>query len=127
LNLTTSLSVVIVAYAFHYNIFNIQDQLQDKSSTNTLAATGLGLLFAFIIYVTVGILGIYSFGSAININMLQNVGQIQTFSNLLIRFSFWLVLACHIPYTFFPLNQTLLILVDEFRRNTLSQAIELKI
>ena len=45
----------------------------------------------------------------------------------IIRVAFLLVLACHIPYIFFPTKESFLIIFDEAKNNSMKKALEYKI
>ena len=78
-----------------------------------LDAVFMALIFTFLVYVSLGILSVYMFGSALNKSVLDNVDEEAETSSYVIRVAFLIVLACHIPYAFFPVKEALLILVDE--------------
>lgn len=78
-----------------------------------LKAVLLSLIFTFIIYVSLGILSVYMFGSALQKSVLNNVDEEADPSSYIIRVAFLIVLACHIPYAFFPVKESLLLMVDE--------------
>ena len=78
-----------------------------------------------IIYIYVGIVCLYEFGTAVSANVLENVNmEIGSNISYIIRFAFLIVLACHIPYIFFTGKESLLIILVEASNNTLSNAIE---
>ena len=74
-------------------------------------AIGSGL--SLLIYVSLGILSIYIFGSDLESSVLKNVDEEKNVYSYIIRVAFLLVLACHIPYIFFPTKESFLIIVDE--------------
>lgn len=71
---------------------------------------------SFLLYVTMAILSMYVFGSGVNESVLSNIDEESTISSYIIRSTFMVVLACHIPYNFFSGKESLLIIVDEYRR-----------
>ena len=75
------------------------------------------------VYLSVGILSIYVFGSALHASVLENVDEEDNLYSLVIRIAFMIVLACHIPYVFFPTKESLLIMVDEVLRKSMSKAL----
>jgi hypothetical protein len=81
------------------------------------------LCLSFSIYICLGILSIYVFGSELHASVLKNVNEEDNVFSLIIRACFLVVLACHIPYVFFPTKESLLIMVDELQRKSMSKAI----
>ena len=73
----------------------------------------IGMTFSFVIYVALGFLGIYTFGTDLDSSVLDNVDEEDNVYSYIIRVMFLIVLACHIPYIFFPTKESFLIIVDE--------------
>ena len=110
----TSLNIITVAYAFQLNLFPTYNSLGvNKNNKTILDAVALALVMTFFVYVSLGILSVYMFGSALNKSVLDNVDEEADSSSYIIRVAFLIVLACHIPYAFFPVKEALLIMVDE--------------
>jgi hypothetical protein len=84
----------------------------------------MALTFSFFLYVCLGILSIYVFGSGISSNLLTNVNSETNLTSYIIRIAFMIVLACHIPYIFYFTKESLLIMIDETRRGSMTQALE---
>lgn len=82
---------------------------------------------SFTIYIVMGVLAIYVFGSGISTSVMDNIDEETTWSSYVIRFSFMLVLACHIPYIFFAGKESLLIIIDEIRRKSMSEALDMTV
>ena len=77
------------------------------------------------IYIYVGIVCLYEFGNALSANVLNNVNmEIGSNISFIIRFSFLIVLACHIPYIFFTGKESILIIMLEAYDCTMSRTIE---
>ena len=74
-----------------------------------LIGTGLSL----VIYCSLGILSIYTFGTDISPSVITNVDEEKNAYSYVIRSAFLIVLACHIPYVFFPTKESFLIIFDE--------------
>jgi hypothetical protein len=86
----------------------------------------IALLLAFLIYICVGIACLYEFGTDLTSNVLDNVDEeVGSIISYIIRFSFLIVLACHIPYIFFTGKEAILILILETTDQTMSKALEL--
>jgi hypothetical protein len=90
-----------------------------------MAAVSLALLVTVCIYIVVGITCVYDFGTALTSNVLENVDE-ETGAPIsyIIRISFLLVLACHIPYIFFTGKESTIIVVVEVWDKTMSAALE---
>lgn len=67
----------------------------------------------------------YVFGSGLSSSVLNNIDEQTTISSYIIRSTFMVVLACHIPYNFYSGKESMLIMVDELRRKSMSYALEL--
>lgn len=125
LSTISSVGIVLVAFGFQQNLFPIQASLADKSPESTLRSIGLGLTMSWILYLSMGVLALYTFGSGVESSVLNNIDLETTVSSYIIRLSFMIILACHIPYIFFSGKESLLIMVDEYRRRSMSYALEL--
>ena len=125
MQLVTSVSIFLVAFVYHFNFFSVIDSLAEPTRKNVYTTVAVAITNASILYGTLGVLSIYMFGSILSSDVLNNVGQEHSVSSYIIRFSFLLVLACHIPYIFFPAKESFLIIVDEIRNQSMSKAIEM--
>jgi amino acid permease len=121
----TSFSIVLVAYSFQQNLFPTYNSLAIKSNKECLKVVLMGQIYSFCIYVTLGIIAVYMFGSNIQNSVLDNVNEMTTASSYIIRGAFLIVLACHIPYIFYSGKESMLIMIDEFRSKSMTQALEL--
>ena len=72
---------------------------------------------------SVGILCLYDFGSMLSGNVLDNIDKETNWSSYVIRSAFLIVLACHIPYIFFSGKESLLIMIEETRDQSMSTAL----
>jgi hypothetical protein len=98
------------------------------SATNK--AIGVSMIFIWSFYVIVGFVGIYSFGIKLDTNMLVNIGVDYTDNvypeAFVMQALFIIILSCHIPFVFFAGKESLLIIIDELMRSSLSYALEKK-
>jgi len=83
------------------------------------------LSITFFIYVSLGILAIYMFGSQLSDSILDNLDEMTSATSYIIRVMFLIVLTCHIPYVFYSGKESLLIIVDEIRFKSMTHALEL--
>ena len=128
MKLVTGFNIIVLAYAYHINLFPTYNSLGlNKSNRTAMRAVAISALLSFIIYVSLGILSIYSFGSELKASVLNNVDEEQNAYSYIIRVAFLLVLACHIPYIFFAGKEAVLIVIDELYGKSISGALEYKL
>ena len=84
-----------------------------------MRAVAIGSGFSVFIYVSLGILSIYTFGSDLDTSVIANVNKEENVYSYIIRVAFLLVLACHIPYIFFPTKESFLIIFDEAKNKSM--------
>ena len=95
-------------------LFPVYNSLgSDKSTAKVMKAVSIGSGLGSVIYVIMGILSIYTFGEGLMISVLDNLNKVDNAYSYTIRIAFLIVLACHIPYVFFPGKESLLIIFDE--------------
>jgi len=76
------------------------------------------------IYASIGLLGLFFFGHIIEKNILSNIGDEGTiWESITLRILFLLVLACHIPFIFFTGKESVLVIVDETHRKSVSNSL----
>jgi sodium-coupled neutral amino acid transporter 11 len=113
--IVTAFSIILVAYSFQQNLFPTYNGLKIKTEKECLKVCFTSLSFSFFIYISLGILAIYMFGSQLSESVLDNVDLMTSAASYIIRVLFLIVLACHIPYIFYSGKESLLIIVDEIR------------
>jgi hypothetical protein len=80
-----------------------------------------------VVYITLGIICLYDFGTALDANVLTNVDEEKgSIISYIIRVSFLIVLACHIPYIFYTGKESLLIFIVETVDKQMSRALEMQ-
>ena len=127
LELITGFNIIVLAYAYHNSFFPTYNSLAEKSYKNGMKFVAIASALTVGIYVSLGILSIYTFGSEIGPSIIANVDEEQNVFSYIIRVSFLLLLACHIPYIFFPTKESFLIIIDEAQNLSMTKALQYKI
>ena len=71
-----------------------------------------------------GLFAVYLFGSTVSSNVLDNIdAETPTLGSYLIRSSFLILLACHVPYVFFLGKEGACIVVDEVMTGSMSKSL----
>ena len=111
----TAVAVFMTAYSFQFNLFPVLGSLKTKTDKEGYVAVLMSLGKAMGIYITLSFLAIYTFGSLLEPDVMQNVGAIvgHDFISAALRIAFAIVIICHIPYVFFSCKESFLIIVDE--------------
>lgn len=126
-------SIVIIATAFNFqtNLFPIHSHAIDKSVRGYNRGIGITMLFVWALYVVTALVGIYSYGRALDTNMLTDIGEkygAKVYPEAYVMQAFFLViLSCHIPFCFFAGKESVLIIIDEQMRRSLSYALSRKL
>ena len=112
----TAVNILFFAYAYQVQLFPTYNSLgKNKSNRNAMSSIMISLLLTFVIYICLGVLAIFIFGNELEKSVITNVNQEVDIFSYIIRVAFMIVLACHIPYLFFVLKESMLIVVDEAR------------
>ena len=128
LNLVTGFNIIVLAMGYHTNLFPTYNAFGAKKSNKLgLQAIVVASVLSTLIYITLGILSIYIFGTDLEASVLDNVDQETNVYSYIIRACFLLVLAFHIPYIFFVTKESLLIIYDEAKNRTMATEIETKL
>lgn len=128
MKLVTGFNIIVLAYAYHINLFPTYNSLGAiKSNKTGMKAVAIGSGLSCLIYVSLGILSIYIFGSDLESSVLKNVDEENNIYSYIIRIAFLLVLGCHIPYIFFPTKESFLIIFDEAENKSMTKALQSKI
>ena len=126
----SAINVMLLAFSYQQNLFPIFSELKNKTNAEYMKASNLGLLFTWVIYVVVAILGVFMFGADLDSSILENISAVVNpksgrgfWETYIEQSAFMLVLMCHVPFIFFSGKEGLLILVDEWRRKSISSAL----
>ena len=79
----------------------------------------IGIIITTFIYVSLGVLSIYSFGSSLTSDVFDAINKEDTIYSIIIRVAFLIVLACHIPFVFLPTKEGFLIIIDEAQNRSM--------
>mmetsp|Transcript_29778 Transcript_29778/g.36957 ORF Transcript_29778/g.36957 Transcript_29778/m.36957 type:complete len:141 (+) Transcript_29778:733-1155(+) len=124
MELVTGLNIIVLAYAYQINLFPTYNSLgANKSNKTGLDAVAISAALSFLIYVSLGILSIYIFGSSLESSVLKNVDEERNIYSYIIRVCFLVVLGCHIPYIFFPTKESFLIIIDQAQNQSMTKSI----
>lgn len=127
-----SICCILVAFSFVINLFPLYSALKVKTNANCNKCVGISLVFSLSIYTFLAICAVLMFGGTIDImgaDMLKNVNDEgkDIYESYVLRFLFIIVLACHIPFIFFSGKESLLIMIDELDRRSISTTLEKRI
>ena len=114
----------MTAYSFQFNLFPVLSSLKTKTNNNGIKAVILALGISMAIYVALSVLSIYTFGSTLKPDIIDNVGEKTTWESIYLRIAFVIVIICHIPYVFFAGKGSFLVLIDEWDRSSISQTLD---
>ena len=73
--MSVSISVFITAYGFQMILFPTLHSMRDKSNEGGIKAVSLSVGMSMSIYMIFSILGMYTFGSSLRPDILDNVGE----------------------------------------------------
>lgn len=96
--------------------------MRDKSPKAGIKPTKFALLFTVVLYTILSLLAVLMYGSDLKKNLLDNIVDAEgSWESYVIRISFLLTISCHIPFVFFYGKETLLLMIDEVDRRSVSR------
>lgn len=106
---------LFLAYGFHATYYPVYNQLKEKTDANGMKATVYSISICFVIYVTVGIVGVVAFGSNLKNDIMENISNQEgkNWLNYVLMFMFMMIAAMHIPIVFYIGKESVLIIFDE--------------
>lgn len=114
MSVVSGFNIMVTAYGYQLLLYPTYSSMgENRSYKAGLKAVSIGNGLSFVIYVSLGILSIYIFGSNLHASVLSNVNEEVNVYSYIVRVAFLIVLACHIPYIFFPIKESALIIIDE--------------
>ena len=125
----SSIGVTLLAYSYQQNVFPIYTELKVKTNEEYDKTNLLGLLLTATIYISVSLICLFMFGSDLESSVLLNIGEMRKpdgstyWEAYVVQISFMAVLMCHIPFIFFSGKESLLIMIDEVMRKSISNAL----
>jgi len=120
----TSISILTVAFSYQTCVYPAYTAMQDKSTDKFLISSVINLVFCALVYTTLGLICLVMFGSELQSNVLLNMSTRPGYASILIRLIFSLVLTAHIPYIFFIVKESYLVLIDEIWHRSVSEKLE---
>ena len=119
----------MTAYSFQFNLFPVMSSMKSKSNVEGIKSVYYALGMAMGIYIALSVLSIYTFGSSLQADVLDNVNEEidHEWESILLRIAFVIVILCHIPYIFFSAKEAMLIIIDEWDRKSISTSLDKKL
>jgi len=119
--------IIIFAYAVQFMVLPAYSELEHRNRDRFAKASMLSTVLYTIAFLTVGVVGLLTFGSKIDADLLVSLTDIPGKVSAFCRFSFVFVLMCHIPYFFFTCKEYWLVIYDELSNRSMSQRLEAKL
>ena len=77
-------------------------------------------MICLIVYLVVSFVGVFSFGTNVSSNILENLDKINNVLSYMLLIFFLIISAMHIPVIFYLGKESILIVVDEIRNKSIS-------
>lgn len=124
----SAVSITMVAYSYQCNLFPIYSSLKEKNNAQYMKTNNWGLLLTMSIYIGVALISIAMFGENMSSQVLVDIGTANYdgkayWEGYVTQVSFMILLSCHIPFIFFAGKEGLLIMIDEYDRKSISNAL----
>jgi hypothetical protein len=101
--------------------------MASKKNSSFLNSLSCAIGFSSLVYTLIAILAIFRFGSSIQSNIMANINaEGKDVLSIIVRVSFLLVIACHIPFIFFSGKECFLNMYFELTKRAISKALEMK-
>ena len=121
----------MLAYSYQQNVFPLFSELKNKTNEGYQTVSKRALPLTGAIYFAVSIICGLMFGANLESSVLLSIGEARYGANddkifweaYICQVSFMLVIMCHIPFIFFSAKEALLITVDEWKRQSISNAL----
>jgi hypothetical protein len=90
-------------------------------------AANLTLGLAFFIYMIVVFCAVYLFGTLTLPTFLDSMAVNPNWIGYVLRFTFIILIAFHIPFIFFACKENFLVIVDEIMKRSISKSLDAKL
>lgn len=125
----TSINTVNFSLSITSNVFPTYASLRNKTTANMNKSLVLGLLMTVGVYTIYSITCIMLFGETLELtegNSLDNIGinEEGDWQGIVLQVFFFIVLGAHIPFMFFVGKESILILLDELDRKSISLTLQ---
>jgi len=118
---------LIFAYSIQFMVLPSFTELEKRSTERFSQVSVLSTLIYSIMYFSMGMVGVFLFGSETKVNFLLNLSEDKGSISVFCRTIYIFLLMCHVPYLFFPTKEYLLVLYDEIMSRSLSNKLEAKL
>ena len=114
----TGFSILFTAFNMQGSIFPMFNSLKVKTNKNALKAVDQCLLGCSAVYILIGVLALYFFGSDLQTDVLKNIGRPSNdcWESYFLRIIFLIILGCHIANVYYITKESFLVMVDEYNR-----------
>lgn len=123
--------IMFTACNFQVNLFPIHSHQIDKSVGATVKYISCSMVLVQSLYFALAICCIFMFGSTLNSSVLENIGEPYQgevgLGSYVSQGLFLVILACHIPYLYYSGKESLLIIIDEIMRKSISMTLAKKL
>lgn len=116
----------MTAYSFQFNLFPVLNSMKERTDSKGRSSVLIALGMSIVLYVTLSILSIFTFGSHLKPDVIANVGEEvdHAWESITLRIAFAIVIICHIPFVFFSSKESFLTLIDEWDRRSISRSLD---
>jgi amino acid permease len=120
IDLLANIPTLILSYSFQSAFFPAYNSLKQKNDRNGMKATFGAFTICFVIYVSIIVVSMLTYGDKIEENILTNVGESSDVLSILLQIIFLIISAMHIPMVYFIGKENVLIIFDEIARKSYS-------
>ena len=120
MKLLANIPTLILSYGFQSAFFPAYNSLKHKNDKNGMKATIGSFTICFVVYVSIIVVSLFTYGEHIEENILINVGKSSDAFSVILQIIFLIISAMHIPMVYFIGKENVLIIVDEFVRRSYS-------
>merc|ERR1712038_494407 len=86
MELITGFNIFVLAYAYQVNLFPTYNSLGSNKSVRTgMKAVGIASLLSFVIYMSIGVITVYMFGTSLTSSVIDNVNKEKNIYSYVVR------------------------------------------